>query len=75
VRRAAGLSGVAWVVGAGCGGQNADTARPDNAFMARRAREHRRMVATWRWRVDRRARHGKRRLTGGSLMSAISELK
>jgi hypothetical protein len=33
------------------------------------------MAATRRERADRRARHGKRRLTGGSLMSVISELK
>jgi hypothetical protein len=34
-----------------------------------------RAAATRRERTDRRARRGKRRLTGGSLMSAIFELK
>jgi hypothetical protein len=43
----------------------------DSAFKALRGR----VVATWRRRADRRARRGKRRLTGGPLMSAISELK
>jgi hypothetical protein len=57
------------------GGWNADTARPDSAFMVRRACDRGRVAATWRRHADRRARCGKRWLTGGSLMSAIFELK
>jgi hypothetical protein len=38
------------------------TALSVGAFMARRGR----MAATWQWHADRRARRGKRRLTGGS---------
>jgi hypothetical protein len=35
----------------------------------------RRVATTWRWCADRWARRGKWRLTGGPLMSAISDLK
>jgi hypothetical protein len=43
---------------------------PDSAFKAPG-----RVAATRRWRADRQARRGKRRLTGGPLRSVISELK
>jgi hypothetical protein len=44
---------------------------PDSAFKVRRGS----VAATRRRRADRWARSGKRRLTGGPLMSMISELK
>jgi hypothetical protein len=53
------------------------TRGPDSALKAReRCGTARRgsVAATRRRRADRQARRGKRRLTGGPLMSAISEL-
>jgi hypothetical protein len=61
--------------GQGGGSRNADTTRPDSAYMVRCACEHGCVAATRRRRADRQAWRGKRRLTGGSLMSVISELK
>jgi hypothetical protein len=48
---------------------------PDITFKARHATRRGRVAAMRRRRADRQARRGKRRLTGGPLMLAISELK
>jgi hypothetical protein len=54
--------------GQGGGSRNADTTRPDSAYMVWCACEHGCVAATRRRRADRRAWRGKRRLIGGSLM-------
>jgi hypothetical protein len=43
--------------------------------MARVRAQRSRVAATRRWRANKRAWHGKQRLTGGPLMSVISEIK
>jgi hypothetical protein len=47
---------------------------PGSAFKARHAARRGCVAAMRRRRADRRARRGKRRLTGGPLMLAISEI-